>query len=575
MSPQSEPESPAPPEADSSNEPQAGEPRTADSEPRTANGERRRFSVERIGIAVIGGVALLAFAQSYLRWLHPLIDTGRDLYIPEQLARGAKLYRDIRYQYPPLGPYLLALITALTGHSLTAYMYIGVAQSLAAASALYLAARRVAGVLGAFAATLMFVSLCVTNATTWGVTWIFPYSYAATFGMTFLLIALAAVLSERGWIAVAALVPAAWCKVELAVAAALIVVGLTVIRRLSLRQAAAWLAAMLVTFGAAALYFRDTAWLRGNLFAASLTQSEIARIYFARVSGQADWLRNLGATLVGIAVIVAVKLAIRRASWPVALAVVLVCTFLTQEDQLVRAFNLLQWVVLIFCAVRHFGGENGGVHTSNLFVLALFSVASTLRIWLNVSPGWYGFTLVVPVFALMAAVLFERKRLTPLWMIPIAVLCALTLWNQNRRYAAKEYPIVSARGTFFDANHDRASILTAFLQHVHGGTLVVIPEGITLDYLAGATTPLTYHTLTPVEIDNPAVEVAILRELSAHPPDRIAIVDRDVREFGYRGFSIDYGLALTRWIKAHYAVEAPLRGGSFWMVVLRRRQPSS
>jgi hypothetical protein len=126
------------------------------------------------------------------------------------------------------------------------------------------------------------------------------------------------------------------------------------------------------------------------------------------------------------------------------------------------------------------------------------------------------------------------------------------------------------RGTFYDANRDRAAILSTFLQHVHGGTLVVIPEGITLDYLAGAKTTLTYHTLTPVEIDDPRVELPILRELSAHPPDRIAVVDRDVREFGYSGFGIDYGLELARWIAAHYTVEAPLRGRTFWMIVLKR-----
>ena len=94
-----------------------------------------------------------------------------------------------------------------------------------------------------------------------------------------------------------------------------------------------------------------------------------------------------------------------------------------------------------------------------------------MRIWLNVSPGWYGFTLVVPVFALMAAVLFERKRLAVVWLIPIAVMCGRGLWAQHEKFALKRYPIVSTRGTFFDANRDRAAIVTSFLQHVHGGTL--------------------------------------------------------------------------------------------------------
>ena len=36
---------------------------------------------------------------------------------------------------------------------------------------------------------------------------------------------------------------------------------------------------------------------------------------------------------------------------------------------------------------------------------------------------------------------------------------------------------------------------------------------------------------------------------------RNAIVNRDVREYGYRGFGIDYDQRLTAWIVAHYAVE--------------------
>src|SRR5260221_4232990 len=522
---------------------------------------RARRLAEAGGIAILLAVATIAFAQSYARWLDPVIDPGRDLYIPEELARGAKLYRDIRYQYPPLAPYLLALITSAIGRSLVSYMAIGIAQSATAATALYLAARKAAGAVGAFAATLLFLSLCFTNVSTWGVTWIFPYSYAATFGMTLLLIALAALLYDRPALAVGALVLASWCKIELAVAAALVIIGLRATRRLAPRYALAWLAAMLLTFGIAASYFHDSAWLGGNLFAGSLLRGEAARVSFARVSGTADWLHNLGAAAAGIAMIVAVKLAIRHTSWPLALAVVIAGTLVFPSDQLIRAFGILQWVVLLAAARE----EN-----RPLFTLALFSIATTLRIWLSVSPGWYGFSLVLPVFLLMPAVLFQRKRLAVLWLLPVAVICGRMLLEQHQRYALKPYPIVTMRGTVFDANRERAAMLTAFLQHVRGGTLVVIPEGVTLDYLAGATTPLTYHTFTPVEIDDPRVELPILREISDKPPDRIAIVDRDVREFGYRGFGIDYGLHLAKWISAHYRREAQMRGSRFWMVVLRR-----
>src|SRR5438067_11091488 len=122
-------------------------------------------------------IAAVAFIQSFQCWLDPIIDTGRDLYIPEQLAHGAKLYTNIRYQYPPLAPYLLALITTIIGHSLASYMAIGIAQSMTVAASLWIALRRP---LPAFAATLSFAAMCFCGASTWGANFLFPYSYGAT-----------------------------------------------------------------------------------------------------------------------------------------------------------------------------------------------------------------------------------------------------------------------------------------------------------------------------------------------------------------------------------------------------------
>lgn len=518
--------------------------------------ERRAWGGGReiAAVAVLAGVAAVALLQSWQRWLDPLIDTGRDLYIPEQIARGAKLYRDIRYQYPPLAPYLLALIG---GRSLAAYIAIGITQSLAAASAIYIAGRRVAGKTGAFGATLLFLALCMTNASTWGVTWIFPYSYAATFGMTLLLIALAALLYERPAVAIAALTLASWCKVEHAIAAAMIVAGLTLTRHLRVRYALAWVGAMAATFAAVAFYFRDTNWLAGNVFAASLTKGAVAKTFFARVSGTANWMENVGLALSGIAVLGVIALLMRIERPLIVFPIIVLVALAFGDERIIRAFGLLQWVVLVVAIRERF---------RPLIILSLFSIAATLRIALNVSPGWYGFTLVIPVFLLMVA--FLRR---PVWLLLFGAIAVRGLYDQHQRFAAKTHPIVSARGTFYDANDDRAAILTGFLRRVHGGTLVVIPEGITLNYLAGATTPLTYHTFTPVETDDDGVERAILTEISARPPDRIAIVDRDVREFGYRGFGVDYNTTLAAWIKEHYRGEARWRGKRFFLLSLLRR----
>ncbi|MEO6258843.1 MAG: hypothetical protein ABIP63_00775, partial [Thermoanaerobaculia bacterium] len=334
--------------------------------------------LEPLLLFVVAVVAAIAAAQSWNRWLDPIVDTGRDLYIPEQLLRGAKLYRDIRYQYPPLAPYLLAAITACIGHSLAAYTAIGIAQSTAVVAGLWVSLRSVAGVLAAFVASLFFVSLSFCGATTWGANFIFPYSYASTLGMVFLVTALAGFVHGRNVISLVALLLAGWCKIEYAIAALLIVAVLFAIRRLSWRQLSGFVAAAASSLAGVAAYFRDTNWLRGNLFASSLTEGATARRFFSVVSGQAEWAMNLGQALAGMALIAAIIFAIRlnRLLWTVPL--VLLLSVVGASHGFLRAWGLLEWIILLALLRKR--------RQDPLLLFALFSVATTLRVPLNVSP---------------------------------------------------------------------------------------------------------------------------------------------------------------------------------------------
>src|SRR5207253_11286613 len=138
---------------------------------------------------------------------------------PGQPRLGPTLYAARRYQSPPLAPYLLAAITSFLGHSLLSYAIIGIGQSLIIAAGLWLALKRAASELAAFVATLFFIALSFTGASTWGANFVFPYAYGATLGVMFLVAALAAFVFQRDVLAVAALVAASWCKVEYAAGA--------------------------------------------------------------------------------------------------------------------------------------------------------------------------------------------------------------------------------------------------------------------------------------------------------------------------------------------------------------------
>jgi hypothetical protein len=64
-------------------------------------------------------IALLALVWwSWGKWLDPLVDFGRELYLPWQITEGRVLYRDLASFNGPLSPYLNALWFTIGGVSL-------------------------------------------------------------------------------------------------------------------------------------------------------------------------------------------------------------------------------------------------------------------------------------------------------------------------------------------------------------------------------------------------------------------------------------------------------------------------
>jgi hypothetical protein len=459
--------------------------------------------------------------------------------VSERVAHGTKLYRDVRYQYPPLAPYLLAATTRVIGSSLAAFTAIGIAISIGVASLLWVGLRGTAG----FAAALLFLSLSLTGASTWGANFIFPYAYAATIGMLFLVGALAALLRERNAVAVACLVAASWCKIEYAAGVSLVIAILIVARRIRWRDVAVYAGAMAVTALVAVAYFGAA--MRINVFAASLTRGDIARRFFRNVSGFADWPRNLAVAAASAAAIALIAFLFRSKS-KLAVPAMILAALSFNSDSFLRGWAILQFVALIVALRRR---------DYPLICLSAFSIASTMRVAMNVSPLWYGFALVVPVYALAAYVLFASEYRSQWWFAIIVAICLRDLYQQHERFGVKRFPIATQRGTFYDYSADRALVLNEVVRIVRGPTLSVFPEGVSINYFTRTTTPLTYYMFTPPETADPSSEAAVIRELKTRPPAQALIVSRDVSEYGSRAFGVDYNADIFRYLLAKYRVE--------------------
>lgn len=252
---------------------------------------------------------------------------------------------------------------------------------------------------------------------------------------------------------------------------------------------------------------------------------------------------------------------------------VLIFSFWHLADvQFFRAWALLQ-ILLIPFAIKE--------RQSPLLVLLLFSICGSIRIYLNLEPARFGFTLALPTYLLIAYVLFrylpERgvySAETSLLWIPMFLLMMIQgQVEQSEYYSLKRFKVETAQGDFYDRFEGRATIIQNFLgfmKKLPRSELVVLPEGLTLNYFSRIRSPLSFHTFTPAETAYPDIERKIIEEMERFQPEFIAINNRSVKEFGFEGFGVDYNRELLAYLQKHYLLLRLWDSPSFKPALLHR-----
>lgn len=157
---------------------------------------QRRWGVpDALATAVLLGVFALFASRSWLGWGHLDYDYGREMLVPERLAAGEVIYRDLRYFYGPLSPWLHALGYRVFGPSLGVLYASGLASSALLLLALYAVGRRLGSrTAGLLAALLVCADLMFIPGHTNSFSYVFPYAFPALHGLLAATIALAAAL---------------------------------------------------------------------------------------------------------------------------------------------------------------------------------------------------------------------------------------------------------------------------------------------------------------------------------------------------------------------------------------------
>jgi hypothetical protein len=557
-------------------------------------------------------MALFFVASSWRKWPDPLVDFGRELYVPWRLANGALLYRDVDDIYGPLSQYLNAGLFALFGPGLMVLVAANLAIFTAIVGTLYVLFRRAWGAGAALVSAAVFVAVFGFSQFT-GVgnyNYATPYSHEATHGFLACLLLVAALVrwldratTPRAALAGLLLGLTAVLKPEYLFAGLLVTGGAAAIRlrrrgRLRPTEIAAWAgcaAAPTAGFAAffathvpakAALAMACRAWLYVAA-GAGFTRLPLQEVFLGLDRPWQNLARHAGATVLALLVISGIG----GVSWAAdrthrtwlrlglggllaAIVLGLACLKIAwiNTGSCLLGLTLLYAVFCAAAVTRANGpGTDPGTRVGRLLV-AVLAAALMGRMFLNGRLYHYGFyqaalsALVVPAF-LIGELPFllgvgPRGRAfvvagSLLLLVPGVVQLATRSQSMLR---TKTYSIESGSDRFYTfppqtlATGDVVRVMSEWLRKAPPGqTAVVLPEGEMINYLARVPSPVApYAFFAAATADGR--EGRIVEDLRRHPPDWLVLVSRDMSDSGVRSYgeTDGEGLRILSWAADHY-----------------------
>ena len=242
-----------------------------------------------------------------------------------------------------------------------------------------------------------------------------------------------------------------------------------------------------------------------------------------------------------------------------------------------RCLPGLALIYACVCAKSFFGKsgseENRSVRIARLLI-ALLALALVARMALNGRIYHYGYYQAALTGLLVPAVLMgelparlkvgRRGR-----MVVVAATLALVtpgvliLASQSQSTLRKHTFAVGVGADRFycnppdiDPTGEIVNVLSkALRQTPPGQTLLVLPEGVMLNYLARKPSPVAPVSLYAAYMGS-GREDEIVEELRRRPPEWVAIISRDLREFGVNryGEKPGSGQQILRWVAGNYEV---------------------
>ena len=580
---------------------------------------------EWLGLVLLGGLTVFFLATSWRRWPDALVDFGLQLYTPWRLAQGAVLYRDVSYVanfYGPLSQYINAGIFALFGPGLMILVMANLLIFVIIVSVIYMLCRRAWGPGAAVAATATFIAVFGFSQFIGVGNYNFatPYSHEATHGF---LVCLLLVLVLISWVKEATplhsflagflLGLSALLKLEILIAAGVVTVAAIVFRcrnskRPGWQATTSWLGGVIIPTLGFILYFSMyfpwteavlvscRGWL--TIFNAPhiITDSGLNLNFIGFDEPWNNFIKHVYATLIACALIAMISgfawladKCPRKGLRYFFIAVLVVCLvwlswFEIAWSLMGRCLLGLMLIYAIIC-VTDLIRSNRQVTNSDIqftrLLLTLLAIAMISRMLLQGRIFHYGFYQAALAGLLVPAVLigdFPQRFGMGKWGRIVVITCSLALlipgvfklitYSQNNLHS-KTYIVGEGLDMFYsfppqiDPSGAIVSEISKWLGHLSPGqTLIVLPQGEMINYLARQQNPLLTYCFFPYCLKSKEDEEVTVKNLELHSPDRVVIVSMGLSDFGIRryGEKPGHGQLILQWVAENYKIEAYVGG---------------
>lgn len=586
-------------------------PSIASTAPSESGGLTRRDAFPMLALAVMFGLLL---ATTWQRWTNPVVDHGREMFLPTRILDGERLYEDIQYLYGPFAPYFNAALYRLFGVHLFVLHAAGAVCAVLILGLCYWLARQLLSAWEAALATGLVLVVCALQVRG---NYLSPYSFAALYGLLFALGALVAAVrylqsGQLGWsfgagvwVGLAAISKFEAALAALAGAAVALAARALLARRLTWHAPVACGApVVLITAAAFGLVLRHVHWhvlLNDNyLF---LANAPAQLIYFNKLVSGLLWplagllfsLSGLGVcgVLAGVIALLAAliscsagperRTAVQRATLLIILSagwwglLMWRWNFDSLNYNLLSSSSLilaLLSTVLVCRIVRaHLAGAPVALENCLLLVLAVFGFFASLRVILNVTlvGPYVPFFLPVPIIVHLILLLryvppffatSERLRAN-VGLVATTWLGLAVLWLGSHSvydfHMQQTFRIDTPRGNLLTAPHigqPFAAALSYVRQHTRPEDFVLaVPQATGINFLAERRYPFREDIVLPGFITGAKERAAIDRIKMLQVP-LILVINLNTSDFRDKSFGVDYNREMMDWIKQHYRLKS-------------------